>query len=227
MGRAAAAFAFAGSVLVACGCGGGRPQVDDRRVVVQVSEYAITIGQFDQLAQILAAEISLPSDMDSLRQAVLDVIVARELLLLEGEARGLAEEPEIAVQVAQRERELVVAAMSQREVDGYVEFSEEEVQLTERLIERSTFGGFDISGYKNTYTEKLTELIEAKVKGEEIVAVPPAEEPKVLALMEALKRSVKEAEARDAAGRTIAKAKRKMAPSTRKTRAPKWRKSTG
>ena len=107
-----------------------------------------------------------------------------------------------------------------------VEFSQEEVELTERLIERSTFGGFDISGYKNTYTEKLTELIEAKVMGREIVTAPPAEEPKVLELMEALKRSVAEAEARDVAGRTTAKAKKKMAPSTRKKRAPKRRKKS-
>ena len=45
MGKTAAAIAFADSVLVAGGCGGGRPQVDDRRVVVRVSEHAITIGQ--------------------------------------------------------------------------------------------------------------------------------------------------------------------------------------
>ncbi len=63
--------------------------------------------------------------------------------------------------------------------------------------------------------------------GKEIVRAPAPEEPKVLALMEALKRSVAEAEVRDVAGRTTAKAKPKMAPSTPKKRAPKRRKRTG
>jgi peptidyl-prolyl cis-trans isomerase C len=100
--------------------------VDDR-IVVRVAEHAVTIHQFEQLAAILAAEIPVPRDTVALRHEVLDVIVARELLLLEGEARGLAEEPEIAARLAQRERELVEATMVQREVDSYLKFSEEEL----------------------------------------------------------------------------------------------------
>ncbi len=102
-----------------------------------------------------------------------------------------------------------------------------ELELAEKLLDATTLAAFDPALYTNQYTERLTELIEAKVAGKDIVRAPAPEEPKVLALMEALKRSVKEAEVRDVAGRTSAKAKRKMAPSTPKKRAPKRRKRTG
>ncbi len=102
-----------------------------------------------------------------------------------------------------------------------------ELELAEKLLDATTLAAFDPALYTNQYTARLTELIEAKVAGKEIVRAPAPEEPKVLALMEALKRSVAEAEARDVAGRTTAKAKRKMAPSTPKKRAPKRRKRTG
>ncbi len=102
-----------------------------------------------------------------------------------------------------------------------------ELELAEKLLDATTLAAFDPALYTNQYTERLTELIEAKVAGKEIVRAPAPEEPQVLALMEALKRSVKEAEVRDVAGRTSAKSKPKMAPSTPKKRAPKRRKRTG
>jgi DNA end-binding protein Ku len=101
------------------------------------------------------------------------------------------------------------------------QFSKDEVALTEKLVEATTLDELDLSKYKNVYVETLTELIEAKVAGKEIVAAPPAEEPKVIELMEALKQSV--ARVRDrAAERAPAKGKKaasKMAPSTAGKRA--------
>jgi non-homologous end joining protein Ku len=41
--------------------------------------------------------------------------------------------------------------------------SGEELDLTKRVIELSTPKRFDLSAYKDVYTEKLTKLIEAKV----------------------------------------------------------------
>ena len=70
------------------------------------------------------------------------------------------------------------------------EFSSDELALTEQLIAATTQDEFDISRYENTYTTKLTALIEAKVAGEEIVAAPEAEQPKVVELMDALRASV-------------------------------------
>ena len=46
---------------------------------------------------------------------------------------------------------------------------------------------------RTTYKKRLSQLIEAKVEGQEIVQVADPEEPKILNLMEALKKSVAEA----------------------------------
>ncbi len=64
-----------------------------------------------------------------------------------------------------------------------------EMDLVKTLIKASTAPKFDFSKYKDTYTEKLSQLIEAKVQGKEIVA-PPQEEAQVINLMDALKKSL-------------------------------------
>ena len=69
----------------------------------------------------------------------------------------------------------------------------EELALTETLIKASRIEDFDYSRYEDRYHANLTKLIEAKVEGEELVQVADPEEPKILNLMEALKRSVAEA----------------------------------
>jgi DNA end-binding protein Ku len=53
---------------------------------------------------------------------------------------------------------------------------------------------FDYPKYRNTYTDKLKDLIEAKLEGKEVVAPPAAEVPQVTNLMEALQRSLAEAQ---------------------------------
>lgn len=105
-----------------------------------------------------------------------------------------------------------------------------EIQLTKTLVEASTMEDFDIEAFADGYTEKLQQIIEAKVEGEEIVAVPDVEEPKVINLMEALKASVEQA-AGGAASKTSGKkasakkAKAKMAPSTRERTSKRKKKS--
>jgi DNA end-binding protein Ku len=86
------------------------------------------------------------------------------------------------------------------------EISKEELKLTSTLIEASRIEDFDYAAFKDEYTEHLTELIKKKVEGEEIVQVAEREEPRILNLMDALKKSVAEAQAG---------AKRKMAPSAK------------
>lgn len=76
-----------------------------------------------------------------------------------------------------------------------VQIAEEELQLTKSLMETFRKKGFDFAGYKDDYTEKLTQLIEAKVEGRELVAAPQAQEPAVISLMDALRKSVEEAAA--------------------------------
>lgn len=67
----------------------------------------------------------------------------------------------------------------------------EEVKLTESLVEAMTTDAFDPTAYKDEYTEKLTQLIEAKVEGKELVSPAASQQPQIINLMEALKESVK------------------------------------
>jgi len=70
------------------------------------------------------------------------------------------------------------------------EISEDELQLTKTLIDASTIEDFDYASYEDRYHVNLTKLIEAKVAGQELVQVAEPQEPKILNLMEALKKSV-------------------------------------
>ncbi len=88
----------------------------------------------------------------------------------------------------------------------------EELKLAKTLIEASTPKQFDFAKYKDTYTEKLTQLIEKKVAGEEIVAPPVHEQAQIINLMDALRQSV----AKVQGGEEAAKPAKKMAASVRK-----------
>ena len=74
-----------------------------------------------------------------------------------------------------------------------VEVSPEEMKLAKTLTDAMKVSEFDLSHYKDDYNEKLTQLIQAKVEGKQVVE-PPAEEPvQVINLMDALKASVEKA----------------------------------
>ncbi len=91
-----------------------------------------------------------------------------------------------------------------REVpDG--ELRKDEEKLTQTLIDASFLEEFDFQSYEDDYTEKLSELIQLKVDGKEVVQAPDHEEPKILNLMDALKKSVAEAQT----------STKKMAPSVK------------
>lgn len=80
------------------------------------------------------------------------------------------------------------------------EVSDDEFKLAETLINETTVDKFNISEYTDTYTQRLQELIDAKVEGKELVAAAPFEAPPVINLMEALKASVenvRESQGRD------------------------------
>ena len=66
---------------------------------------------------------------------------------------------------------------------------EQEVKLAEMLVE-SLAAPFEPEKYKDTYRENLQALIEAKIKGQEVVTPPQAEPAKVIDIMEALKKSL-------------------------------------
>jgi DNA end-binding protein Ku len=86
------------------------------------------------------------------------------------------------------------------------ELTKEEKKLTKTLIDASILEAFDFEKYKDQYVEKLGKLIKMKIDGEEVVQAPDLEEPKIINLMDALKKSVAEAQSGAA---------RKMAPSVK------------
>ena len=107
--------------------------------------------------------------------------------------------------------------------------TEAETALTDTLIKASIISEFDFSHYRNVYKEKLTKLIQMKIEGKEVVQVRDPEEPKIINLMEALKRSVAEAQAANGVKvpvgeKKASKAGLKQAPSARPVKSATARK---
>lgn len=74
-----------------------------------------------------------------------------------------------------------------REVRGKV--GPAEMKLAKQVIE-SFEGPLDLADYKDEYQEGLQKIIDAKIAGEEVVATEEEAPPKVVDLMEALRRSL-------------------------------------
>ena len=70
----------------------------------------------------------------------------------------------------------------------------QEMQLLRTLMAKCTPKKFDLAKYQDRYTAKLTQLIEAKVAGQEIVAAPANQPGPVINLVEALQQSLAEAD---------------------------------
>jgi len=102
---------------------------------------------------------------------------------------------------------------SQAEIDEAVEaidVNEPELDLARQLID-SLVGTWEPDELHSEYRQNLRELLEAKLKGEEIAVPEPVEEVEVVDLMEALKQSV------------AASQKDRAKPAARKKAAPKKR----
>lgn len=76
-------------------------------------------------------------------------------------------------------------------IDSEVELNEKESELALQLIEKLTNKSFDISKYKETFTENLMDAIKKKMKGEGIT-IKEEKVEKTEDLIEALKASVNE-----------------------------------
>jgi DNA end-binding protein Ku len=87
-----------------------------------------------------------------------------------------------------------------------------ELQLAEQVIE-SLVGEWDISEFENEYRRELRAMLEAKLAGEEIARPEPVTETPVVDLMEALRRSVADAQERKGGSAAKSGKKTKAAPS--------------
>jgi DNA end-binding protein Ku len=71
------------------------------------------------------------------------------------------------------------------------EVKETELKLACQLIEQTATDEFNAARFSDSVRERVLEAIQKKVEGQEIVAeAPPAEEHKIVDLMEALKASL-------------------------------------
>jgi DNA end-binding protein Ku len=106
------------------------------------------------------------------------------------------------------------------------QMSDDEKKLVDTIIRSMTPKEFDYTQYKDHYTEKLTELIQAKVEGKEVVAAPAEEQAGVINLMDALKASLSQLKPEFTEFAEGEKPPKKMAKSTGKPAAEKKRKSS-
>jgi DNA end-binding protein Ku len=122
--------------------------------------------------------------------AVAEVVIAqKEQVVMVRPVDGV-----LAMTVLNRKDEVKAASAFKDEIQE-TEATEAEKSLADTLIKASILKDFDFSRYHDVYKEKLTKLIQMKIDGKEVVQVRDPEEPKIINLMEALKRSVEEAQA--------------------------------
>lgn len=78
------------------------------------------------------------------------------------------------------------------DIPAEADINEEQLELAEQLIEKKS-GKFDPQSFKDRYQEGLMEIIEAKLKGEEVVTGGGRDKPdNVVDIVEALKKSLAE-----------------------------------
>ncbi len=184
------------------------------------SYYLVPDGPVGQKAYLLLNKVMTEKNLCAIGQAILST--KEQLVLLRPLNRLL-----VMAVLSYDSQVKSPGAFEDEVIDA--EFTADEVELTEKLVEATTLEEFDLSKYKNAYVEKLRELIETKIAGKEIVAAPHEDEPKVIELMEALKQSVANLGDAGAGGTKQAKKatsrkKKKMAKSTANKAAGKRKK---
>ncbi len=84
-------------------------------------------------------------------------------------------------------------------IPGEIKLTSEELSLAKEILKRFV-GHFDIENYHDEFRGALLELIQAKVAGKKVKVIHREEVAKVVNLMDALKKSLKEKEKKKAAG---------------------------
>lgn len=131
----------------------------------------------------------------------------------------------LAMTALKYESEVAHADTLQEEVERTA-LTRDELTLTKRLLEAFEKPKFSLAAFKDSYVEELTKLIEAKVEGEELVTPPVAEEPRVINLMDALKKSVAAAKKDNEVAGPRGRKPKKVGSATNHSRTTKRRKKS-
>lgn len=83
-----------------------------------------------------------------------------------------------------------VRAFDEVDVGREQGFADVEVDLAEKLIDQLTVDEFEAEKYGDTFTDRVKELIDQKIAGEEITIAPEAPKAQIIDLFEALKQSL-------------------------------------
>lgn len=167
--------------------------------------YLVPDGAVGQKPYALLRQAMIDDDVHALAQVVLS---GREQLVL------LRPHEDMLVMTALHHDAKVKKAEEFMDEVEEQELSKEELKLTKTLLAASRIEDLDYGKFRDRYVDRLGKLIQTKVDGEELVAVPDAEEPKIINLMDALKKSV--AQAQLGSGSKKKAGKKKMAASTAK-----------
>jgi DNA end-binding protein Ku len=82
------------------------------------------------------------------------------------------------------------------ETGGEFDFKPIELELANKLIEQLNRTTFEPSRFRDTWADKVKEAVEKKIAGEDVQAAPEAPKAQIIDLLEALKRSVAEVDAK-------------------------------
>jgi len=100
-----------------------------------------------------------------------------------------------------------VRAFEDLDVGGSFEFSSQELDLADKLIEQLAADEFEPETYSDRYTDRVKALIDQKVAGEEITLAPEQPKAQIIDLFEALKQSLEGEPVEEAAPEKEAKKK--------------------
>jgi DNA end-binding protein Ku len=191
-----------------------KPQTVDPVYFTDKTYYLLPDGAVGQKPYALIIRCLADDDLQAIARVVL---FGREELALLRVVDGV-----LALTALKYEAEVTHASAFTEDLES-PPVSQEELSLTKTLLKAFHKPKPGLEKYKDEYVEKLRELVEAKAAGKEIVAPPATDQPQVINLMDALKRSVAQAKGED---EDDAPRKRKMAGSSRQ-RKTKARRKTG
>jgi len=142
--------------------------------------YLAPHGPAGQKAYALLAQAMVAEDCYGIAQVVLH---GREQLVL------LRPQENLLVLEVLHYRHQVTQPSALADEAPSMEVNPEELQMARILVKAST-ADFNVDKYRDLYTHKLEQLIEAKVAGQKLVTPPATPGPQVINLMEALRQSV-------------------------------------